>query len=465
VNRYLPAGAVSGKVSIDTNAVTNADYQKCVGDMHCEKNAYYSKAPKALAAPAAPAVGLNFEAAMRYCAWAGRRMPTVAELKAGLADAAFVRSDYSEWSNDWALSPGASCTQKDRNLCEPANAMGICSGVFPCNASLKLKQTIAPQTGEAAPQPHTTKDKIAFRCASDFSPSTAAPPWMLKNPPAPLADPAPLSASERALLHNLEATDTLNKPICKEKFTSPAHCKDPVTYFTPNESQNYQFAPYIRNLGGGYAGVAADANYSYIAAARSRYVWLFDFDVNINALHRIIRAMVLESPTVAEFLQKFEKKNNKLALEILEKYYKDRDDLDFIQQVYRNNLRVFQSTTRQAQRLTKSRANSAGYVLPKTTATFACSIRKTASLSCLATCSKTSRCARLASLHAHSACRFAFITQATPKNSGTIPITIQTTRRTFFRCRSTKPRSLFAQCMNIPGTRRTVRVSRASGTT
>jgi hypothetical protein len=110
-----------------------------------------------------------------------------------------------------------------------------------------------------------------------------------------------------------------------------------VTYFTPNESQNYQFAPYIRNLGGGYAGVAADANYSYIAAARSRYVWLFDFDVNINALHRIIRAMVLESPTVAEFLQKFEKKNNKLALEILEKYYKDRDDLDFIQQVYRNN--------------------------------------------------------------------------------------------------------------------------------
>jgi hypothetical protein len=337
VNRYLAAGAVSGKVSIDSNAVTNADYQKCVGDMHCEKNADYSKAPKALAAPGAPAVGLNFEAAMRYCAWAGRRLPTVAELKAGLADPTFVRSDYSEWSNDWALSPGASCTQKDRNLCEPANAMGICSGVFPCNASLKLKQTMAPQTGEAAPQPHTTKDKIAFRCASDFSPSTAAPPWMLKNPPAPLADPAPLSAPERALLHNLEATDTLNKPICKEKFTSPAHCKDPVTYFTPNESQNYQFAPYIRNLGGGYAGVAADANYSYIAAARSRFVWLFDFDVNINALHRIIRAMVLESPTVAEFLQKFEKKNNKLALEILEKYYKDRDDLDFIQQVYRNN--------------------------------------------------------------------------------------------------------------------------------
>lgn len=274
---------------------------------------------------------------MRYCAWAGRRLPTVAELKAGIADPAFARTEYNEWSNDWALSPGASCTQKDRNLCEPANPMGICSGVFPCNATLKLKQTIALQSGEVSPTAHTTKGKLAFRCASHFAPSTAAPPWILKNPPAALPDPAPLSASERALLHNLEATDTLNKPICKEKFTSPAHCKDPVTYFTPNESQNYQFAPYIRNLGGGYAGVAADANYSYIAAARSRFVWLFDFDVNINALHRIIRAMVLESPTVVEFLQKFEKKNNKLALEILEKYYKDRDDLDFIQQVYRNN--------------------------------------------------------------------------------------------------------------------------------
>jgi len=160
---------------------------------------------------------------------------------------------------------------------------------------------------------------------------------MFTQPPPPLGDPEPPSASERAALHNLAELDMLNKPICKEKYTSPAHCKDPVTYFTPNESQNYIFAPYIRNLGGGYAGVAADANYSYIATARSRFVWLFDFDVNINALHRILRALILESETISEFLARFSKKNLKNSLEIIEKHYSDRDDLDFIQQVYRNN--------------------------------------------------------------------------------------------------------------------------------
>jgi hypothetical protein len=337
LNKTVP-GAVSNRVRLDVQAVTNLEYDQCVRDLQCDTNTFYrTAATKSLSAGALPAVGLPYESAMHYCAWAGERLATMAELRTGAADSSFKKSEYAEWSNDWALSPGASCVVNGRNLCEPANPMGICSGIFPCDKSLKLKQVLNSDLSGQTPTHYTTRGKIAFRCASDSETLTKAPPWMLQNPPAPLGNPSPISESQRNLLHNLEATDTLNKPICKAKYTSPAHCKDPVTYFTPNESQNYQFAPYIRNLGGGYAGVAADANYSYIAVARSRFVWLFDFDVNINALHRILRAMILESETVTAFLQKFERRNLKTSLEILGRYYKDRTDLDFIQQVFRNN--------------------------------------------------------------------------------------------------------------------------------
>lgn len=328
-------------VFADKAAVSNADYARCVAEGQCVTNGYYRGSGAGLSAAELPAIGLPFEAAMQYCAWAGKRMPTQDELALASSTSGFTAAGYPEWTNDWHLKNEAQCNVVDakvsKNICLPQNPMGVCSGAFGCSKWLKDKATFDTTARTAGVQNISTKNNTAFRCVAENVPPTIRPAWMLAQPPAPLADPAPPSASERALLHNLVETDTLNKPICKAKYTSPAHCKDPVTYFTPNESQNYMFAPYIRNLGGGYAGVAADANYSYIAVARSRFVWLFDFDVNINALHRIIRAMMLESETIPQFLARFNKKNQKESLEIIAKYYSDRSDLDFIQQVFRNN--------------------------------------------------------------------------------------------------------------------------------
>ncbi|HRP68358.1 MAG TPA: SUMF1/EgtB/PvdO family nonheme iron enzyme [Turneriella sp.] len=321
--------AVSNNVLLDSRAVTAVEYQDCVDAKQCESKGRAKDASQ-------PMTNLSFEHANRYCAWAGGRLPTIAELKAGMQNENFVKSDASEWSNDWAPVTGDKCIVNKKNICEPRNPMGIASGIYPY-PTLKLKQTLNTSTGTVASVETTSTKNHIFRCASDSQPPTKAPPWMEANPPVALGDPDAPSSSELKKLHNLEATDTLNKPICKEKYTSPAHCKDPMTYFTPNESQNYVFAPYIRNLGGGYAGVAADANYSYIALAKSRFVWLFDFDVNINALHRIIRAFILESENVPIFLTRFEKKNKEASLAIIKKYYADRDDVDFIQQVFRNN--------------------------------------------------------------------------------------------------------------------------------
>ncbi|MBV6493388.1 MAG: hypothetical protein LDLANPLL_01404 [Turneriella sp.] len=328
ITRYLD-GALSNNAMLDASPVKVVQYLDCVKAGQCERKGVLKDSTQWVSE-------VPFEHANRYCAWAGGRLPTIAEFKAALENDDFTRLDINEWSNDWSPVAQDACTVKKKNICEPKNPMGIASGIFPY-PTLKFKQIFNTQSGLTTSISINSAKGIVFRCAYDSIPPTAAPPWMIANPPAPLNDPAPPSQSELKKLHELSDTDTLNKPICKAKYTSPAHCKDPVTYFTPNESQNYIFAPYIRNLGGGYAGVAADANYSYIALAKSRFVWLFDFDVNINALHRILRALILESETVPTFLSRFNKKNQKSSLEILQKYYSDRNDLDFIQQVFRNN--------------------------------------------------------------------------------------------------------------------------------
>lgn len=328
-------------VFIDRAVATSEDYARCVADGQCIPSAYPRSKKDVMANPHAAIVGVSFEAAMQYCAWAGKRLPTLVELQLAAALPGATWSTHPEWTNDWHMSDAAQCIVNDgkvsKNICKPTNAMGICSGAFGCSKWLREKKIINPQEKSTTAQNINTKNNTTFRCVAESVPPTKAPPWMIANPPAPLKDPAPPTADELKLLHDLGETDALNKPLCKAKYTSPAHCKDPVTYFTPNESQNYLFAPYIRNLGGGYVGVAADANYSYIALAKSRFVWLLDFDVNINALHRILRALILESETVPQFLDRFNKKAQKESLEILSRYYADRNDLDFIKQVFRNN--------------------------------------------------------------------------------------------------------------------------------
>jgi len=338
VKAVRTVSAAQSTVFVDLAPTTNAEYDGCVKEYQCDKNAFYKGPNKSLGAPELPALGLDYESAMKFCAWAGKRLGTEAEITASLVD---KTADYPEWTNDWAVEKPTDCEIKDgahsRNVCEPVDRMGICSGIFPCDKKFRLKKVYSPNEKTSKNTPYKTREKIAFRCVSDTTFLTKAPAWNIAEPLGTLPDPQPLAEKEQNVLHNLEAVDTLDKPLCKERFTSPEHCKDPDSYMTPNESQNYTFGPYIKNLGGGYVGVAADANYSYIALARSRYVWLMDFDVKINALHRTLRAFIIESDSIKTFIDRFAKKNRKASLEILKKYYGDRADHDFIAQIFRNN--------------------------------------------------------------------------------------------------------------------------------
>ncbi|MCE9499448.1 MAG: hypothetical protein K8R21_02945 [Leptospira sp.] len=176
--------------------------------------------------------------------------------------------------------------------------------------------------------------RLSVRCASTSPILNNPPGWMIADPPANLSDPLPPDADLVNRMVPAE-TDKLDKQICTEPYKSPAHCKDPVTYFKSNESRQYLFAPYIKNLGGGYAGVAAEGNYSFIAHAKSRWVWLFDFDVNINRLHKIIRAIVKAQDSPLKFAESWNKKNVNDTIRIISKEYKESDELENILAIYK----------------------------------------------------------------------------------------------------------------------------------
>lgn len=114
-------------------------------------------------------------------------------------------------------------------------------------------------------------------------------------------------------------------PKMKKLFWSSAEDKPvtrPAHHFKTNEKTHELFRPFIKNMGGGYVGVASAQNYTLIAWARSKFAWLIDFDDVIQHIHRIHRAFMLVAPTAKQFMQLWHKKNKKQALTIIRKTYK-----------------------------------------------------------------------------------------------------------------------------------------------
>jgi hypothetical protein len=306
---------------LDKNEITKELFEKCVKEKGCKPASY----PEFKGANANPVLSLNFEMAFQYCKWNGKRVPTESEWEKAFSLS--LVGNVPEWTNDWAENCGKNCKENScPNVC--LKTAPVCSGKFPCG---KLQKKIVMQVNSNKPSRTIVnidgeKKQIGARCVSDTPYLTKAPAWILQNPaPEPTAL-SPITESQKKTLHILKEYDELNKPFCDKPYTSPAHCRDPVSYVKPNEARNYLFAPYIKNLRGGYVGVAADANYSYIAHAKSEWVWLMDFDFVIVNLHRVIRAFVLESPTPNEFIEKFHPKNTKSSFAIIDKYYGDHPD-------------------------------------------------------------------------------------------------------------------------------------------
>ncbi len=373
---------------MDTYEVTNEDYAKCVKAGVCRQfHNFNHPLYNGFRGPKQPAVPVSWEMAHTYCKWAGKRLPTEAEWeftarggpqgtvypwgneapdcskayyrgcrKSGIDRTQDVGSypanhygvhdmagNGFEWVNDWASECREGCAKPCGPACSGRDPKGPCSGKYPCDGhALKVLRggsfwwpaDYMKGWARRLERIQSGGNRLSFRCASSTPYLTSGPGWMLQSPPADLPDPCPLTEPERKLISSIE-NDVLDKPLCDQVAWSRPDCKDPLSYVTSNESQHFLFMPYIKNLGGAYFGVAAEANYSFIAYARSRYAFLMDYDIHVVRLHRMIRALVKEAKSPKEFISLFDARNVRKAEKLIRDEYRGDDKINRVVWVYK----------------------------------------------------------------------------------------------------------------------------------
>lgn len=356
---------------VDKHEVTNGEYEACEKAKVCPPRAPAPEA--ALAGAKQPAVPLQWSMAHAYCVWAGKRMLTEAEwekVARGGEEAreypwgkdapscdrgqfqgcapnttkdvgAFAAGAYGvfdmagngiEWVQDWASDCYGGCDHACGDACLGLDPQGVCSGAQVCKASgkraLRGGSWLSPGTrargaARASAKP-ASPDGASVRCAASTPLLATAPPLVLSDPPAAPADPSPPTADQLALFRTVsEDTDLEKMPLCKRVGEASHSCRDPNSYVVTNEPQQHLFAPYVKNLGGGYVGLGADQSYSFIAQARSQWAWLFDYDPTVVRLHYILRAIILASPTRQAFVEAFDQKSAKATAALIKKSLAD----------------------------------------------------------------------------------------------------------------------------------------------
>jgi len=378
------------EVQVDVNTfymdkfeVTNADFKKCVQSGGCKLfynwrhrlfNGFHEKNQ--------PAVPVSWKQAFDYCKWAGKRLPTEAEwekaargpkstqypwgnqkpscelanyqgceattknvghYKAGHYGIYEMGGNGYEWVNDWASPCRVNCKNECGASCQGVDPQGPCSGKFPCK---KRKRKIlkggswywtsshAQGSWRRMMKLYSRGNRLSFRCASSNAALYKSYAELVKNHRSKPIEAKPPTAKQLQILHNIDE-DTLNKPHCAETGWSPKKCKDPKTYVEGNEAEHNLFKPFVKNLGGGYVGVASDANYSLIAYARSQWVWLFDFDIAIVRLHYMLKAFILDSESPSDFIAKFHKKNQNSSIRFIKSKYENKMNVKAMIYVYK----------------------------------------------------------------------------------------------------------------------------------
>ena len=146
---------------------------------------------------------------------------------------------------------------------------------------------------------------------------------------------SPLKPEIKTVMYST-TEDVLKKKPCKGKRRVTLHCRDKMHYVKSNEKRHDVFRKYIRNVGGAYAGVGSDQNFSMMAMARSKIAFMFDYDPVVVWINHVHRAFILHSPTRAEYLAKWEFKNWKTSYKLLKKEYKKHPEKAKIAWTYRN---------------------------------------------------------------------------------------------------------------------------------
>lgn len=266
--RCLPGGPTP-TLYVDAREVTVADYDACYVAYGCRAR---RGAPPRAAMPAAdsstPAdtrsIPLDPARAQAYCAWAGKRVPTPDERA--------------------RLAAGATATAGLR-----------CVTHQPFLTRFPPRVLVTPRPALPLPEPPTAEELAIFEAVPDD----------------PVEDKKICGKEVRAAWHPTQADGGRSEPTCR----------DPFSYLTTNEPRGFVWYPYVKDIGGAYVGIGSDQSYGYIAAARSRWAWVMDYDPRVVQNHLRLRAFILASPTAEQFVELFAPEGKQRALGILDEAY------------------------------------------------------------------------------------------------------------------------------------------------
>jgi hypothetical protein len=149
-------------------------------------------------------------------------------------------------------------------------------------------------------------------------------------------EPVPLSAADAAIFAG-SAEDAIDKPDCPRGQRPDATCKDETSYVHTNEWHTEEWKPFIAGAGGGYVGVGSDQGLTLAAWARAELAWFIDYDPNVVATNRVIRAFLLHSDDPAAFVARWapDRRSRAAAIRILEDEYAADPDRRAILSAYR----------------------------------------------------------------------------------------------------------------------------------
>lgn len=243
---------------------------------------------------------------------------------------------------EWTSSAGVERVEDCGEACTGRDPQGPCDGAFPCEGQRILRggswywpKHRTRGSHRRLEKLRTGSHRLGMRCATQKPYLTAYPPLHLsqaREAPAQLEPPAQDVLARFVAVPDDPIED---KRICSAKVReswseaqarggrSETTCRDPFPYIMTNEPRSYLWNDYVENLGGAYVGIGSDQNYSTIAAARSRWAWVMDYDPRVVRNHDRVFALILAARTRQHFVAFFAPAGRKDALKVFDDAFED----------------------------------------------------------------------------------------------------------------------------------------------